>query len=409
MFDRFTEQARRALTSARREASRLQHDYIGAQHLLIGLAEEGAGESTVVLGRLGADANRIREVVTRHSKPSPLPVKSDQLPFTPRLKRVLEGAQEESRNLGHGYVGTEHLVLALVREWGGEAGDALEQLGIRPEALRQGVFDVLVGEPPSHDVRSEPLDWFSDDAREVLRRAAAEARKLNNDYIGTEHLLLGIAESPESLAAQALLLVKVDFAEIRREVERICERGDDPMTTNTMPFTPRARRILEAARDESVRSGRETVGSEDLLVGLLLDEESPARHVLSGLRVRLADVRRVLHDLRRATPAATASPWSPWESLSLSHVIDWAAVDRAQWAARRTAQERVHGCAADIHVELLPKAKEWRYRLSLVVWPPGKRDSAIVVSVDGGRLASIEEDLPRRLDGLLRRIEDSAP
>jgi ATP-dependent Clp protease ATP-binding subunit ClpC len=114
MHDKFTERVRKVIYLAREEAARLQHDYIGTEHLLLGVIREGEGIAATVLNNLGLDLERIRqEVENMVSAAQGMTI--SEIPFTPRAKRVLELAVEEARSLGHNYVGAEHLLLGLIR------------------------------------------------------------------------------------------------------------------------------------------------------------------------------------------------------------------------------------------------------------------------------------------------------
>ena len=119
MHDRFTDRVRRVIYFARDEASRLQHDYIGTEHLLLGIVREGEGIAAKVLSKLDLDFEQIQQAVESMVKSSGGTLTIGEIPFTPRAKRVLELAIEEARLLGHNYVGTEH----LLRTWSGRQRD----------------------------------------------------------------------------------------------------------------------------------------------------------------------------------------------------------------------------------------------------------------------------------------------
>ncbi len=144
MFDRFTDRARRVMGLARQEAERLRHGYIGTEHLLLGIVEEGSGVAASVLRNLDVDLDRARtEVESRVARGDGPPTADEQIPFTPRARKALELSLQESARLGHAYVGTEHILLGLIREKEGVAAQVLRVLGARIGPVRDEVLDVI--------------------------------------------------------------------------------------------------------------------------------------------------------------------------------------------------------------------------------------------------------------------------
>ncbi len=143
MNDRFTQRVRKVLFLARDEASRLQHEYIGTEHLLLGIIREGEGIAANVLRRLGIDLERIQKEIEATVAPMNGPVNIGEIPFTPRAKKVLELSIDEARLHNHNYVGTEHLLLALIREGEGIAADVLTRLGADHETVKREVMKAL--------------------------------------------------------------------------------------------------------------------------------------------------------------------------------------------------------------------------------------------------------------------------
>jgi len=129
MFGRFTERAQQVLVLSQEEAKRLNHNFIGTEHLLLGLVREGSGIAARALQNMSVDLNRVRSEVEGIT-PKGEKVIQQGISYTPRAKRVVELAIEESQNLGHNYVGTEHLMLGLVREGEGIAAQVLSNMGI---------------------------------------------------------------------------------------------------------------------------------------------------------------------------------------------------------------------------------------------------------------------------------------
>jgi len=143
MFERFTDRARKVMALANQEAQRFNHEYIGTEHILLGLVKEGSGVGANVLKNLDVDLRKVRLEVEKLVKSGPDMVTMGKLPQTPRAKKVIEYAIEEARNLNHNYVGTEHLLLGLLREHDGVAAQVLMNLGLKLEEVREEVLNLL--------------------------------------------------------------------------------------------------------------------------------------------------------------------------------------------------------------------------------------------------------------------------
>ncbi len=155
MHDKFTERVRKVIFLAREEAGRLQHDYIGTEHLLLGLLREGEGIAATVLNNLGLDLDAIRQAVESMVAQTGGTLTIGEIPFTPNAKRVLELAVDEARQLGHNYVGTEHLLLGLIREGEGVAAKVLIDLGVDRKKVREETLKLLGGTPAGEPGRAE--------------------------------------------------------------------------------------------------------------------------------------------------------------------------------------------------------------------------------------------------------------
>src|SRR6516164_793460 len=144
MFERFTDRARRVVVLAQDEARMLNHDYIGTEHLLLGLIGEGEGVAARALESLGISLDAVRQQVEQvigRGQQAP----SGHIPFTPRAKKVMELALREANDLGHSYIGTEHILLGLIREGDGVAAGVLTGLGADRPRVRQQVTQLLGG------------------------------------------------------------------------------------------------------------------------------------------------------------------------------------------------------------------------------------------------------------------------
>lgn len=143
MFNRFTERARKVIILAKEEARRFNHDYIGTEHLLLGLIREGEGVAAAVLQKMGVSLQNIRLEIEKLVQPGPTTQILGDIPFTPRAKKVLELAAEEARSLGHNYIGTEHILLGLIREGEGVASQVLMNLGLDLNRVRNEIMSLL--------------------------------------------------------------------------------------------------------------------------------------------------------------------------------------------------------------------------------------------------------------------------
>ena len=148
MFGRFTQRARRVMLLARQEAGRLNHDYIGTEHILLGLVRLGEGVAAAVLEKLGLDLETIKVGVDKLVTKGSATMMMGEVPYTPRAKRALELAVEEARSLGHNYIGTEHLLLGLISEGEGVAAQVLLNLGVDLDTMRKKVMELLGGGTP---------------------------------------------------------------------------------------------------------------------------------------------------------------------------------------------------------------------------------------------------------------------
>ena len=148
MFERFTDRARRVVVKAQEEARSLGHDFIGTEHILLGLIDEGDGVGFKALEAMGASPDVIRQRVEEMVGRGPEPSREGHIPFTPRAKKVLEFSLREALQLGHTYIGTEHILLGLLHEGEGVAAQVLTGFGIDLHRARQRVIQLLAGRQP---------------------------------------------------------------------------------------------------------------------------------------------------------------------------------------------------------------------------------------------------------------------
>jgi len=183
-FNRFTERARKVILLAKEEARRLNHDYIGTEHILLGLVKEGEGVAAAVLNSLGLDADNIKREIEKLIQPGEGQITTADIPFTPRAKKVIELAMDEARNLGHNYIGTEHLLLGLIREGDGVASQVLINMGLDLKIVRDEVLNLLGssfpdytasgggtgGVKPKKKTKTPAMDSFARDLTEMAKQ-----------------------------------------------------------------------------------------------------------------------------------------------------------------------------------------------------------------------------------------------
>ncbi len=318
-FDKFTERARRVLAYAQEEAQHFQHNYIGTEHLLLGLVRDGDGVAAKVLQGLGVELPKVREavefIIGRGDR-----IVLGEIGLTPRAKKVIELAVDEAHRLNHHYIGTEHLLLGLVREGEGIAAGLVRSFGLNLERVRMQTFATLSRAPGRTQQSQEPPqenqaaaydipaplddqgkrstsysgsaeDGFTDQGKRVLAYAQEEAHRFQHNYIGTEHLLLGLIREQEGIAARTIQNLGVSLDKVRSSVEFIIGRGDR-VVLGEIGLTPRAKKVIELAVDEARRMNHPYIGTEHLLLGLLEEGQGIAAGVLQSLGLNLDKVRR---------------------------------------------------------------------------------------------------------------------
>ena len=318
-FDKFTERARKVLSLAHEEAQRFQHNYIGTEHLLLGLLREGDGIAAKVLNSLGVELDKAREAIVLIIGQGDRIVLG-KIGLTPRTKKVIELAVDEARCLNHDSIGTEHLLLGLLQEGQGIAIGILKRLGVNLEKVRIQTLLALkpqdVAAPSTEgnsglthseeekkqikgilDDRDERgrFGKFTKQAKQALVYAQEEAQRFQHHSIGTEHLLMGLLREPEDIAVKVLANLGVELKQIRSAIEFITSRGASIVLSEIGP-TPRARKAIKLAIDEARRLNHNSIGTEHLLLGLIREGEGIAAGVLESLGVNLEKARtQTLH------------------------------------------------------------------------------------------------------------------
>ena len=317
---KFDDHARRAIEFARDEAIRLDHNYIGTEHLLAGLLRGGEGLGTRAMNDLGIDLARVRTalefIIGRGDGRSA----ADKVTVSPRARVVLELAVEEAQRMGRGLAGTEHLVLGLAGEGQGIASGILESLGVTMVRLRDAVMDLLAKSgmpaPPGYtppavakSAMSQPtesgqwvmrteataFDRFGDRAKRVLALAQREAVRMGHDFIGTEHIFLGLARladhGDEKLGKifKSLGLTRID--ELAAAVGFMSPAKDRAAGSWQVTLTPRTKKVIEIAILEAKARLVSQVEPEHLLLALVREGEGIGAQVLESVGVTAERVR----------------------------------------------------------------------------------------------------------------------
>jgi ATP-dependent Clp protease ATP-binding subunit ClpA len=290
-FDKFTERARRVLSLAQEEAQRFQHNYIGTEHLLLGLVREGDGVAAKVLSNMGVELYRVRNavefIIGRGDR-----IVLGEIGLTPRAKKVIELAVDEARRLNHHYIGTEHLLLGLVREGSGIAAGVLESLGVNLEKVRTQTIQVLSQSGAAQTMESvaQSTPSQTEAVKKVLSLAQEESHFYQHDYVGTEHLLLGLVREGDGVAAKVLGKLGAEPEKVRSAVELIVKRGEHTGAGERV-LSRRAMEVMAQATFEARRLKHDYVGTEHVLLGLVRSDESIAEAVLRSMGVKMETVR----------------------------------------------------------------------------------------------------------------------
>jgi ATP-dependent Clp protease ATP-binding subunit ClpA len=241
MFERFTNKSRSVLVYAQDEARGLRHDFIGTEHLLLGVV--AANDEAVVQALAGYDftLEDVRTAVTAIVGPGEEEIVGAPA-FTPRAKKVLELSLREALALGHDHIGVPHILLAIMREGEGVGAMVLETLGVDYDRIRLWVGQ-SAGESERRGRRGRrrgrnrlDVGDLGTSTRAAVRARANSASLAGNDLIGSQHLLLGLLEEPESMAAKALESLGVTKAQVEAKIAEI-----DLENTSDAPPRPPAK------------------------------------------------------------------------------------------------------------------------------------------------------------------------
>jgi signal peptidase I len=310
MFERFTEAGIKTIMLAQEEARRLGHNFVGTEMILMGLVGEGQGIAARSLQSAGVSlkASRIEveKIIGRGSG-----FVSTEIPFTPRSKRTLEMSWDEARRLGHNYIGTEHLLLGLIREGDGVGIRVLANLQVDTIKLRNHVIASIPGlkgyiapeeaMPPEPKVPNDTAElnadvsvWYTQEAILTIQRAWGIAETIGNKSITNDHLLLALLRDNDTIFS-ALQATGLDLGKLRQEVFKVLQ-PEDGCQAKSIPFSPEAQKSLEYAWLQAVELDLGRVTKECLFLGLLRQEDSLFIQVLKNLGIEPDTLRKSVHD-----------------------------------------------------------------------------------------------------------------
>jgi ATP-dependent Clp protease ATP-binding subunit ClpA len=257
VFERFTDRARRVVVLAQEEARRLNHNYIGTEHLLLGLVHQRDAAAARALESLGISLQSVREQVEEFVGRGQIPP-AGHVPFTPRGKKVLELSLREALRLGHNYIGTEHVLLGLLREGEGMAAQLLTRLGAGLDDVREAVMSTVAGLEEEESVTLDVLE--ADEAAQAagmvahigrldnevllaIARARDVARDLGHPATDVAHLLVAIAAMTDTLGGQALAGSGGDATTL----QKLLPRAGQGVAAGSPVLTPQAAVLLYRA------------------------------------------------------------------------------------------------------------------------------------------------------------------
>ena len=296
MWQRFTERARRAIFYAQEQSQRLGNNFVSTEHLLLGLLRESDTVASRTLERLGVEVENLKTEVENLCVQQGERAGS-KMTLTPRAKMVIDLAYEEARALNNNYIGTEHLLLGLIREPGGVASTTLAAQGVTAEAARQHIVAMQSeenGDAPGRSstpafAASSPSTkpgvskWqrLSPRARRAVYFSQEEAQEHGEGYVSTEHLLMGLLRDKDCGAFQIIEGLSLNASVILSDLKRHLP-DKEPRVSQDITLTPRAKRAVDLASDEAQNLGADLIGTEHLLLGLIHENEGLGARVLGN-------------------------------------------------------------------------------------------------------------------------------
>ena len=234
MHERFSDRARRALALANQEAIRLHHEFLSPVHILLGILSAGSGVAIVALRNRDVDPEALKDELNRKSEPGTRELQQTKMAQSADTRQVIHFAIDEARKLGHRYVGTEHLLMGILREGRTPAAQSIIERGVKLEILREEILTLLRSSTSEDHARAgtghDGLEWVhqqelakafrSPNFWHRLILAVDSANRLGHGEIKDEHLLLALLREPDSFVAQMLAEKGVTVDWVRDRVTR---------------------------------------------------------------------------------------------------------------------------------------------------------------------------------------------
>jgi predicted dehydrogenase len=323
-WKKLTPRARHVLSLARKEADWFHHGFVSPEHVLLGIMTLGDGPAFEVLEKSGLNLAKVQEEVEKEVGTCPDQKSMGHIPYAPRIRRILARAATEAKNLNHAYIATEHILLGLLSEGDGVVPQVLKNLGVDVEKTRAtllqvmniamgsvaatkskapGFFGKLFSKATASaglPVREHAMNNFTPRAQQTLALARKEADRFNHNFVGTEHLLLGLIALGQGVAVIVLAKLGLDLENVRKEVEKHVGSGPEQKMTGNIPYTPRVKKVLALASKEARNLKHTYIGTEHILLGLLREGDGVAGRVLKSLGVNVEQTR--LEILRELDP-----------------------------------------------------------------------------------------------------------
>lgn len=304
-FYRFNDAAKRVLALAQDEAIRHNHNYIGTEHLLAALVRDGDTVAARALTSLGIEVTKVRAALELIVGRGDRTTSPSEITLSPRTKKVIEFANDESRRMGQSHVGPEHILLGLVREGEGIASGVIESLGVELSTVRMRVVQLLAESgthpPPDYTAQPQPRDhgWgpfdrFSNRAKRALALGQEETVRMGHNYLGPEHLLLGLARLGGMDEAMKRIFDELGLTveSLRAELAEIIPPVEPKTTPSEIVLSPETKEIFEVVVRES--AGEVGVLPEHFLLAIVRNEESFAVQMLARLNVTADRVRNAV-------------------------------------------------------------------------------------------------------------------